>query len=165
MRAILAALVLLGWPSEPHAQDVVSADEAVAAFAEICLDSAPAFDDAEARMAARSLVRQEDTGTFYHATGTLSAKVAEYTTRSGEVYRRCSVVLEDPDGERVLALIDAALAARDYPQPLAGPQKLDDGALLWTTERRIGGGTASVSYFRIRPDMPHSGIAVDFFGG
>ena len=75
---------------------VASVDQAIRAFGDICLDTAPGFADARARFARNGLTERRDDGIIYDGTGSLSVRVDRVETSKGRMMR-CSVVYEDPN--------------------------------------------------------------------
>ena len=107
--------------SQPQvAEGTVPADAVAKFFVAACIGTAPAFDDAEGRFAKAGL-QQASTGTYYHRSGTLSAKVATLSSNAGRPYKRCSVVYEAPDPAAVSAVLDAVMLDLTKAEPTAFP--------------------------------------------
>lgn len=154
----LAALVLAG-PAAAQSS-YVPAEQAVAAFADICLDTAPSFIEAESRMARHGLTNRRETGTVFHSSGTLSAKIHSQISPDGVPYGRCSLVMEDPDFEKAVRLLDAELARRGL-TALNGPVPTDPGGAIYISRQEGPGGRRLIGIMRDDPTQPFTLLAYD----
>jgi len=145
LAAGLAAPAALGTAeaeTETPERTIVPVAKVFAAFAQICLDTAPDFAGADARLAEHGMTRTAPTGTVYHPSGTVSVKIHTMDGAGGQ-RRRCSVVYEDPDREAALVEIDGlrqSLGVQMF-SPRGTTLTRGDGsvrrATVWTLE--IGG--------------------------
>ena len=109
MAALAACQPQVG-PPEPQGR-VTSIGDAVKAFEDICLDTAPSFAGAKARYARHGLSRPGRGKIVYDTSGTMSVRVDTVDGPKGQVLR-CSLVYEDPNRYIAVERIDQMIADR-----------------------------------------------------
>lgn len=117
----------------------VSAEAAAELFIAACVDQAPRFTESEAVMV-RAGLEPAPTGTLYHPSGTLSAKVQNRPDEDGGRAIRCSVVYEGTNSAAVSTLMRARLVPSGEG---AAPAQITVGgrpAEAWRVETAAGTG-------------------------
>ncbi len=158
--AALVAAVLAASPAA--AQDKVPAGEAIAAWKAICLDTAPGFATAEAAALGAGITNVASTGTMYHPSGTLSARIKDFTYGDGTVVRRCSVVFEAPDNAASLAAIEAALAGHAGAFRSEGSAERAGTRDVWRWEAEMGAERGKAIFAGYSAEEPFAVILLEF---
>lgn len=161
----------LAAPSAPAIPEPDNADVTVAkaalAFEDICLTEAPLFLASEERMARHGLTRAAQTGTRYHASGKMSAKIQSGRRADGVRVRRCSLVYEDPDSAS--GSFEIAGIVQRLGTALSGQRSADFSALGKTHrgtawDISLGGQTGEMFHLPYRGPQQIGGFIVQFRG-
>ncbi|MEM0988366.1 MAG: hypothetical protein AAGK00_05755 [Pseudomonadota bacterium] len=139
--ATVLAATLMGAACAPAPQPV-TALEAADLFLSACLSQAPGFTTSEGLFATAGLSPVQ-TGTYFHPTGDVSAKVLRREGASTSAVMRCSVVYEGRTSEAVTALLTERLVAATGGE--SSPVQINVGgkpALAWRVT--VNGASGSV---------------------
>jgi len=142
-------------PAQP-----VTASKAVDLFSSVCLQTAPDFLGAKARMERAGLTDVRSNGANYDATGTVSAKVQARTEAGGISIERCSIVFQNANAASTRsalskAIIETGIATGPARQGGIGSRIAD----IWDV--RIDGRPARVIFIPARAERLPGGIYFD----